>query len=132
MALIEIEEIAAMSEDTWGEAKTARAEMLLAGVLGWMKRNAPCLATPSPDPDLAAEAKMIIAEAILRAAGASTANVSSESIGPSTVAYTDRSSKPTLTRADEAALIALCPAAIKRKRYGTIRTAPGYLPSSGR
>lgn len=132
MPLISIEEIADMSEDTWTTAQTKRADMLLTGVLGWIKRNAPCLAASSPEPELAAEATMIVAEAILRAIGAGTSNVGSESVGPSSVGYVDRSSKPTLTRADEAALIALCPAVVKRKRYGTIRTAPGYLPSSGR
>lgn len=132
MPLLTIEDVTKLSDDTWSTAKTARGEMLLDGVLAWVKRHAPCLAVASPDPGLAAEAKMIIAEAILRATSAAADNIASEGIGPSSVSYVDRSSKPTLTRADEAALIALCPAASKKRRYGTIRTKPGYLPSTGR
>lgn len=131
MALISIEEIADLANPSWNSSETARATMLLAGVLGWVKRNAPCLTVPSPEPHLADEANMIIAEAILRAVGTQAgSNVASEGIGPSSVSFVDRTALPTLTLADEAALIELCPAAPKKRRkYGTIRTAPGYLPS---
>jgi hypothetical protein len=106
----------------WTTAQEKRAQVLLNGVLDWIKRNAPCL-----DVDNAAgsdEARMIVSEAILRAID-SSGNIGSENIGPSQVNYIDRAALPTLTRADEAALIALCPRSARR-RYGTIRTRPGY------
>lgn len=108
----------------WTTAQTARAQSLLDGVLDWIARNAPCLDNPDPNAVGQAEARMIVAEAILRAVD-STGNIGSENIGPSQVNYIDRAALPTLTRADEDALKALCPAA-SRRRYGTIRTRPGY------
>ena len=125
--LITIAEIKAAHEDgaSWTDAQNARAVVLLSGVLAWVTRNAPCL-TANPDPNLPekAEARMIISEAILRAID-STGNIGSEGVGPSQVNYIDRAALPTLTRADEDALKALCPGS-RRRRMGTIRTRPGY------
>lgn len=127
MPLITVEEISAAAESTWGAAQTARAEMLLAGVLGWVARKAPCLLQPNVLDEHAAEARMIISEAILRSVSAGSGNVSSESVGPSSVGFVDRAALPTLTKADEAALRALCPGTAKPKnRFGTIRPRLGY------
>lgn len=106
----------------WTDAREKRAQSLLNGVQGWIARNAPCLVDENGPK--AAEARMIVAEAIIRAID-STGNIGSEGIGPSQVNYIDRAALPTLTRGEEAQLRALCPRA-KNKRYGTIRTRPGY------
>lgn len=125
---ITIEDIEPLA-DGWTEADRARGTMLLAGVLGWISRNAPCLSGPAPEPHLVDEAKMIVSEAILRAVGAKSNAVASESIGPSSVSYVDRTALPTLTRADEDALVELCPTARRRRqKFGTVRIRPGYLP----
>lgn len=126
MALIELDQIKAQHEDgdSWTSAQTARAQQLLDGVLDWISRNAPCLAGPDSNGPGMAEARMIVSEAILRAVD-STGNVGSEGVGPSQVNYIDRAALPTLTKADETSLRALCPKSASR-RYGTIRTRPGY------
>lgn len=125
MPLISVATIQTMNDDVdWTDAQVARAENLLAGVHGWIARNAPCLAVDQPNEDAAAEARMIIAEAILRAVD-STGNIGSEGIGASQVNYIDRAALPTLTQGDEAKLRALCPKSARR-RYGSIRTRPGY------
>lgn len=127
MALITIEDIQDQHDDGagWTAAQEKRAESLLAGVLDWVKRNAPCLiSNPDPDATGMAEARMIIAEAILRAVD-STGNIGSEGVGPSQVNYIDRAALPTLTRAEETKLKALCGKS-KRRRYGTIRVRAGY------
>lgn len=111
------------TDTAWSPAKTARGQMLLNGVLDWIKINAPCLATDGNPPG-ADMARTIVAEAILRGVQ-STGNIGSEGIGPSQVNYIDRAALPTLTKADEAQLIALCPAS-RRRRPRTIRTRPGY------
>lgn len=124
MPVIDIDEIVELAEEDWSEKTTARAEILLNGVLGWISSNAPCLDN-LPVPAIADQAKMIISEAILRAVSGGYGNVASDSTGPDSVSYIDRSSKPTLTEGDKAALRALCPVR-RRQRYGTIRTKPAY------
>lgn len=127
MPLITIEEISAAADSTWNAPQQARAALLLAGVLGWVKRHAPCLLEPNIDDGDAAEARMIISEAILRSVSAGSSNVASESVGPSSVGFVDRAALPTLTKADEASLRALCPSSAKPKnRFGTIRPRFGY------
>lgn len=124
-----IEAIQAQAEDgpTWSSAQLARAESLLAGVLDWIARNAPCLDTPDPNAPGQAEAKMIVAEAILRAID-STGNIGSEGVGPSQVNYIDRAALPTLTSTEEAQLKALCLGATTTlPRLRTIRLRPGLF-----
>lgn len=127
MPLITLEEIQDQHPDgaNWTSDQNKRAESNLAGVLDWISRNAPCLtADPNPLAPGKQEARMIVAEAILRTID-STGNIGSEGIGSSQVNYIDRAALPTLTRADKASLKALCPGT-KRKKFGTIRTRPGY------
>ncbi|MCM0622507.1 hypothetical protein [Nocardioides bruguierae] len=132
VTLVTIDDIAALADPAWNDPQRARAEVLLDGVLGWTGRNVPGL-QGTVAPEIAAEAKSIIAEAILRAVSAGVSNVASEGIGPSTVSFVDRASKPTLTEADKAALRDLVPTRRPgRGRFGTIRTSPGYLPTGRR
>ncbi|NUO57316.1 MAG: hypothetical protein HOV78_11670 [Hamadaea sp.] len=125
--LITLEEIQNGHENgaSWTDAQKARGGTLLAGVLDWIGRNAKCLiVNPDPNAPGKAEARMIVSEAILRAID-STGNVGSENIGPSQVNYIDRAALPTLTKADEASLKALCGKS-RRRRYGSIRITAGY------
>ena len=117
-----LDRIKEMADLEWTDARTRRAEMLLAGVQGWIATNAPCLVDATGAK--ADEARMIVAEALIRAVD-SSGNIGSESVGPSSVNYIDRAALPTLTNGDEARLKALCPKA-RRNRVGTIRTRPGY------
>lgn len=126
--LINIAEIKGMSEGTWTSAQQKRAENLLAGVMNWIARKAPCLL----DGEAAGrdEAREIVAEAILRAIDAGTSRVAStsETIGPDSRSQTfvDRAALPTLTAVDQQRLKQLCPGRKRRRDIGTIGLRPRY------
>lgn len=130
--LIDVDEISEMADKPWTTQQNKRAANLLEGIDGWIERNAPCLAPGGgATPGALAEAKEVVAEALLRAIAAGTGNVASQSqaIGPdsTSVTHVDRAALPTLTNSDKDRLRSLCPRPRKRRQgIGVVRVRPGY------